>query len=156
MANLDISIAKTLVNEGGYVDNPKDPGGATKYGVTQADMPGIDIQDITEQDATEYYKEHYVKPLYMEIECQLTCDKLFDMGVLFGIGTAVKILQLTMGIRDPDGVFGPETLGITNEADQTTLMTSYQANMVTHAVNTAAHNPHLQYALRGWTNRINS
>jgi lysozyme family protein len=156
MANLDISIAKTLVNEGGYVDSKNDPGGATKYGVTQKDMPGISIQDLTEAQATAYYQENYVKPLYTQIENQDTCDKLFDMGVLFGIGTAVRILQLTMGIKDSDGVFGPETLLITNEADQPSLLVSYKTNLVTHAFNIATANPSLRVFLAGWGRRINS
>lgn len=156
MANLDLSIAKTLINEGGYVDNPNDPGGPTKYGITQKDMPGISIMNLTEAQATAYYQENYVKPLYSQIENQLTCDKLFDMGVLFGVGTAVRILQLTMGIQDPDGCFGPETLGITNEADQASLLVSYKVNLVTHTFNIATANPALREFLRGWGIRINS
>jgi lysozyme family protein len=156
MANLDLSIAKTLINEGGYVDNPNDPGGPTKYGITQKDMPGISIMNLTEAQATAYYQENYVKPLYSQIENQLTCDKLFDMGVLFGVGTAVRILQLTMGIRDPDGCFGPETLAITNEADQNTLLASYKTNLVTHTFNIAGANPKLREFLVGWGKRINS
>src|ERR1700686_393552 len=96
MADFNQAVAKTLVHEGGYVDNPNDPGGATKYGITQADMPGINIADITTEQAVAYYAEHYWKTLYSQITDQSLAEKLFDMGVLFGVGTAVKLLQIAL------------------------------------------------------------
>src|ERR1700690_3514536 len=136
MADFKIAVQKTLTNEGGFVDNPKDPGGATKYGITQDDMPNRDIADITTDDATGYYAQNYWKPLYSEIESQLVAEKLFDMGVLFGVGTAVKILQqtLTSGFAiTVDGGFGAETLSAVNQSEEKSLLSAYKTNLVTHA-----------------------
>ena len=85
MADFTQAVQKTLIHEGGYVDNPHDTGGPTKYGITQADMPGQDIAAITSAQALDYYHEHYWKQPYDEIEDQLLGEKLFDMGVLFQI-----------------------------------------------------------------------
>lgn len=155
MADLNISIQKTLVHEGGYVDNPADSGGPTKFGITQADMPGQNIEDLTPEQAIEYYLEHYVKPGYSEIQSQDVCNKLFDMGVLFGIGEAVHIFQLVLNVG-VDGVFGPETLQATNEADADSLLQAYKTSMATHAFQIATANPKDRIFLTGWVNRINS
>jgi lysozyme family protein len=156
MADSKISIAKTLVHEGGYVNNPNDSGGATKYGITQADIPNVNIADITPEQATEYYIEHYWKNLYSEIDTQVVADKLFDMGVLFGVGTAVKLLQVVLSIIPQDGVFGPHTLSATNLAEPNSLLNSYHAALVSHAVGIADAQPKDRVFLVGWIRRINS
>ena len=156
MADSKIAIKKTLINEGGYTDTIGDPGGATKYGVTQSDLPGVSIADITyEEQAAEYYQEHYWKPLYNEITSQEVADKLFDLGVLFGIGEAVKILQQTLGIKD-DGIFGPVTLADTNGADVPSLLQSYKTRMVSRALEIVTANPNERKFVTGWIRRINS
>jgi lysozyme family protein len=155
MSDFKIAVQKTLVNEGGYTNDPVDPGGATNFGITQADMPGVDMQTITQEQAIDYYKQHYVKALYAQINSQDVADKLFDMGVLFGVGTAVRILQLSVEIT-VDGAFGPNTLAAVNQADVTSLLQTYKANLVTHAFNIATANPPLRKFVAGWGKRINS
>ena len=113
MADFQIAVALTLKNEGGYVDNPLDPGGATNMGVEQRDLPDIPIRSLTIAQATTYYAQNYWKLYYSQIAAQLIANKIFDMGVLFGVGTAVMLLQQTLaqqvtGIAD-DGNFGPAT-----------------------------------------------
>ena len=110
MADAKISIAKTLVNEGGYVDNPNDSGGPTKYGITQRDLPGEDIEKLTPERATAYYLENYWKALYSQIDSQAVADKIFDMGVLFGVGTAIKLLQNILASNRLTAIFGEHTL----------------------------------------------
>jgi len=155
MADFNQAVNKTLIHEGGYVDNPNDSGGPTKYGITQADMPGQNIKDITPEQAVVYYTEHYWKPLYSQIVSQLIAEKLFDMGVLFGVGTAVGILQLALGVT-VDHSFGPNTLAATNQAEETPLLNTYKANLVTHTFNIATANPKDRVFLKGWASRINS
>ncbi len=164
MADLKVSIAKTIQHEGGYVNNPADPGGATKYGVTQRDLDGsrgrfpnwpLDVKDLTPEQATEYYAETYVKPHYSEIENQLVADKLFDMGVLFGIGSAVDILERVLNLP-VDGVFGPHDLLATNEAEPSSLLSAYKTGLVSHAIGIANAKPTERIFLRGWITRVNS
>lgn len=155
MSDFKLAVAKTLTHEGGFVNNPNDSGGPTKYGITQVDMPGVDIADITTEQAETYYSEHYWKPFYSEILSQLVGEKLFDMGVLFGVGTAAGLLQLSLGIP-VDHSFGPDTLNHVNQADEASLLKTYKANLVTHTFNIATANPKDRVFLVGWANRINS
>jgi len=156
MADYKIAVQKTLIHEGGYVNNPNDSGGPTKYGITQKDMPGVDIQSITPDQAIAYYAEHYWKPLYSQINDQTLAEKLFDMGVLFGVKTAVKLLQISMHpILNvvSDGVFGPNTLAAVNENGN---LAAYRVVLLNHCVDVVNHNPQDVEFLHGWTNRIQS
>jgi lysozyme family protein len=167
MSNQKISIAKTLVHEGGFQKNPEDhanwTGGkigvgtlvGTKYGITTIDLPGVDIENLTEDQAIGYYSEHYWKSGYSQIESQDVADKLFDLGVLFGVRVAVGVLQVVLGITS-DGVFGPATLSSVNQTEPASLYNAYKAAMVTHAINVATANPPEREFLSGWIKRINS
>lgn len=154
MADFKTAVLLTLQHEGGYVNNSHDKGGPTKYGITQADMPGVDISQITTDQAVSYYAERYWKPLYSQINDQLLANKLFDMGVLFGVGTAVKLLQLslTQGIVVvQDGVFGPNTLAVTNERGD---LQKYRIVLYNHAMDVVNRNPEDAVFISGWTHRI--
>jgi len=155
MADPTIAIQATLRNEGGFSNNSNDPGGATNMGITQADMPGQDISALTVAQAVAYYQEHFWKPFYSQILNQPVASKLFDLGVLFGVGTAVKILQSVLGVMD-DGIFGAGTLQATNAAEPTGLLLLYKAAMVRRAQAVAVANPAESIFLTGWERRINS
>jgi lysozyme family protein len=168
MADLTVAIYITLQNEGGFQANPKDRANwtsgkvgvgqlvGTKYGITALDMPGVDIALITQQQATEYYLEHYVKPLYAQINAQPVANKLFDLGVLFGVGEAIKCLQQALRLADVDGDFGPETLQAVNSADSAQLVAAYKARMAKRAIGIAQENPNDAPDLPDWLRRVNS
>ncbi len=137
------------------MDNPADPGGATNMGITQADMTGINIAELTVTQAETYYDEHYWKSLYSEIEDQFVANKLFDMGVLFGVGTAVQMLQGILKLT-VDGVFGPQTLAAVNGADSFSLLVAYKTVLVQHAINIGAEHPEEREFVVGWMRRVNS
>lgn len=127
----------------------------TKYGISAREFPNLDIENLTRDAAIKIYIEGYWKPLYSQINSQLVANKLADLGILFGVGTAVGILQLTLGIT-VDHNFGPLTLQAVNEMDEVSLLKNYKANMMTHAFNVATANPAERGNLRGWGTRINS
>jgi lysozyme family protein len=154
MANFVEAVTLTLKHEGGYVDNPSDPGGATNMGIEQRDLPNIPIRTLTVAQATSYYEEHYWKPLYADITSSPVCDKLFDWGVLFGVGTAVEVLQQVLDVK-VDGDFGQITLDAVNAAADD-LLAFYKEAMMVHAKTVVARNPSLSVFLIGWLNRINS
>lgn len=157
MADFRTALQKTLIHEGGFVNNPLDHGGPTKYGITQADMPDRIIADITTEDAAGYYLDRYWKPLFSQITDQLVAEKLFDMGVLFGVKTAVRMLQITMS-HDlnivSDGVFGNETLADVNQ--ESMLLSKYRTTLIQHVVNIVNVNPDQNVFVHGWINRINA
>lgn len=111
-----------LRHEGGYVDHPRDPGGATNLGVTlgtarayQLDVDGDgdvdkdDVRLLTPETAAPVYREGYW------LKCR--CDKLpagvdymvFDLAVNSGTNRAVRYLQRAVGAVE-DGQIGPKTL----------------------------------------------
>lgn len=65
---LDIIINKVwerlLVVEGGYVNDPNDPGGETKYGISKRSYPHVDIKNLTEDDARKIFVEDYFNPYF--------------------------------------------------------------------------------------------
>ncbi len=126
-------IAKEIVaREGGYVDDPDDPGGATKYGVTIHTMRRLgldlngdgqvradDVRQLSLEQAEEIFINHYFhKPGIARLP-EILQPSVFDMYVNAG-GNAVKILQRLlrqMGRAvDVDGAIGPQTIAAACEA----------------------------------------
>lgn len=120
-------LAQQIVaREGGFVDDPDDPGGVTNHGVTLGtlrrlglDLTGEgridadDIRHLTGQQAVAIYVEHYFTRPGLGALPEVLHPPVFDMYVNAG-GNAVKVLQrlLTdMGFPcDPDGQIGPQTI----------------------------------------------
>lgn len=120
-------IAEGIVaREGGFVNDPDDPGGATNHGVTLQtlrrlgiDVTGdgrideADVRRLTRAQAVDIYIEHYFKRPGLAALPEPLQASIFDMYVNSG-ANAVKILQrlLTqMGFPcDPDGMVGPQTI----------------------------------------------
>ena len=95
---------------------------------TCRDIP-IDTLNIAQAEA--YYLEHYWKQLYSQIQNQDVANKLFDMGFLFGVGTVTIFLQTCLKVEPTDGVFGPDTLQATNEADPASLLVAFKSVLMT-------------------------
>lgn len=120
-------IAEEIVaREGGFVNDPDDPGGATNHGVTIHTMRRLgidvnrdtridvaDVRALTRKQAVEIYLKHYYEGPGIAALPEALQASVFDMYVNAG-GNAVKILQrlLTdMGFPcDPDGAIGPQTI----------------------------------------------
>ena len=126
-------IADQIVaREGGYVNDPDDPGGATNFGVTIHTMRRLgldldgdgkitpsDVKRLTRAQARDIFLQHYFhKPRIGELPEPLRAT-VFDMYVNAG-GNAVRILQrllAKMGYElTLDGSLGPQTLGIAGDA----------------------------------------
>ena len=160
MADFKTAVLITIDDdhEGGYVDNPNDKGGPTKYGITQADMPGRVIKDLTPDDAIKFYSERYWKPMYSQINDQGVGNKLFDMGVLFGVGEAAYLLQRALNFL-PDKwtkIFDQDTLDATNASVPSDLLKRFKARLLTHATNIINANPNDHGFRNGWDRRIES
>jgi lysozyme family protein len=154
MADFTQAVLLTLNHEGGYVNNPNDSGGATNMGITQRDLPDIPIQALTVAQAIAYYQEHYWKPLYSQINSQAVANKLFDMGVLLGVGKAVTLLQSALNLGT-DGIFGPHTLDVINAADEIQILAEYRWRLCLRFEAIATIYPQDAVFLKGWLNRVN-
>jgi lysozyme family protein len=105
----DEAFEALIGNEGGLVDNPSDPGGLTKYGISQRAYPGEDIRGMTLERAKAIYLRDYWGPAGCDSVPDAIRFDLFDMAVNSGIKPAVKTLQTAAGCA-ADGVLGPKTL----------------------------------------------
>jgi lysozyme family protein len=128
-------LAEEIVaREGGFVDDPDDPGGATKYGVTLKTLRrlGIDItadtridvadvRALSRQQAVQIFIEHYYRRPGVASLPETLQPSAFDMYVNAG-PNAVKVLQrllTSMGFPcDADGQIGPETIRAAQMADE--------------------------------------
>ena len=102
--NFDEAFDRLIGFEGGYVLNPADPGGETKWGISKRSYPSLDIASLTRDQAKAIYLRDFWTPLadaHPAIKFQV-----FDFAVNSGIGTATRKLQAALGVAD-DGVFGP-------------------------------------------------
>ncbi len=102
-------VAFVLEQEGGYVDDPRDPGGETKWGISKRSYPELAIADLTRDAAIAIYRRDFWEPhRFGELPPALALA-CFDAGVNQGPQRAVRWLQKALEL-DPDGVVGPETI----------------------------------------------
>ena len=119
-----------LKSEGGWVNNPKDPGGETNLGVTKAiweewvGHPVESLKNLTKDQVAPLYEQKYWRPCYGEVLPRGLDFIVFSMGVNAGPGRAVKLLQSSIGCV-PDGVIGPRTRGLIRDSDITTLVAKF-------------------------------
>lgn len=115
--NYDEALRRLLVHEGGYSNDPGDPGGPTKYGITIIDYrkyinprgTANDVKNMTVDQAKIIYRAHYANPLHFDDLPSGVDYAVFDYGVNSGISRAAKVLQRLVG-AGVDGVIGNETL----------------------------------------------
>ena len=108
MADLfDTCLAFTLAQEGGYVDDPADPGGATNMGVTLATLrhwdhdPALgptDVRDMTRQTAAAVYRTLYWNALQGDSLPAGVDLSTFDFGVNAGTRRSAELLQQVLGL----------------------------------------------------------
>lgn len=107
----DQGIRHVLRAEGGYVNNPKDPGGETNYGISKRAHPDVDIRNLTPDQAVDIYVREYWQPLGLNQIPAPLAVLVFDMGVNAGPDRAVRLLQERVGGITVDGILGPMTAG---------------------------------------------
>ncbi len=133
--NFDKSLAELLKHEGGFVNHPSDPGGATNLGVTQAVWEDWIDRAVSEENMKALTPAK-VAPLYREMYWdRVKGDKLpsgvdycvFDAAVNSGASRAAKWLQTTVGAV-ADGAIGEQTLKQVLLTNPQMLIDKYSAN----------------------------
>jgi lysozyme family protein len=119
MNRFDRALPLLLVHEGGFVNHPADPGGATNRGITQntynswrrsKSLPPRSVREITADEVSRIYRESYWNPIRGDELPSGVAYCVFDAAVNSGPGRAIRWMQQVVGAR-VDGVVGPETLG---------------------------------------------
>ena len=115
--NFEQCLALVLREEGGYVNDPRDPGGRTNHGVTQAvweafigkEVTESDMQNLTVQDVGPLYRAQYWDKIRGDELPDGIDYAVFDFAVNSGVGRAAKVLQTVVGVT-VDGQIGQHTI----------------------------------------------
>ncbi len=115
--NLERSVELVFGHEGGYVNNPKDPGGPTKYGITLKTLSAwrgkactaSDVRALSLPEASQILRKQYWAPIRGDDLPSGLDHALFDYAVNSGPAQAVKTLQRCLGVN-ADGIMGAQTL----------------------------------------------
>ena len=128
--NFEECLALVLKHEGGYVNNPKDPGGMTNLGVTKRvweEYVGHPVDEAAMRalgpaDVAPLYKKNYWDKIKGDALPRGVDYACFDLAVNSGVGRAAKFLQQAVGVS-ADGAIGPATLDAVEKADPRSLAT---------------------------------
>lgn len=158
------AVFKVLEEEGGYVNDKKDPGGETKFGISKRSYPQLDIKNLTKTRAIEIY--------YLDFWLRSKCDKLppeirnkfFSLSVNTGGKTANILLQRALrsyGFKTltDDGVIGPITLNALKEIngyDKGVMLLTALKSEAAGYYRLLGTNKDMNKFLKGWLNRAYS
>ncbi len=145
----EAAVAIILELEGGYSNNPHDPGQETKFGISQRAYPDLNIRELTEPQAREIYRRDY----WNKVGCDFLPERIrlavFDCAVNQGAGMAVVLLQRALEVRD-DGVLGPVTLRELGRRRPRRVLVDYLVQRAIHYVR----NKRFDVFGRGWLKRL--
>lgn len=168
------ALAFVLSHEGGLSEDPDDPGGVTRWGISlgflrragdpagdidrDGDVDADDVRAVTHDFAADIYRRQWWDRYgYARINDPGIAVKIFDLAVNMGPAPAHRCLQRAVracwfAVAD-DGVFGPKTLAAVNAADPRLLMAALKSEAAGHYRALIAARPSLAKYERGWANR---
>lgn len=162
LARFQACLPLLLKDEGGYSDDPRDPGGATNLGVTLAtaraygldqdgdgDVDKADVRALGPAAVAEVYHRGYWLAASADA-CPPGLDYMvFDCAVNQGVGRAVRFLQTTAGVV-ADGLAGPATLAAVGRLDAARAIPAFAELRRRHYAGL----PSFPRFGKGWLNRL--
>jgi lysozyme family protein len=173
MAKFDDAIELILKHEGGYVNHPNDPGGATNYGIslrflteTGIDVNGDglidedDIRGMSVDDAKSIYRRYFWDDCGLD-ECnsQLVANRLFNMVVNMGYKKSLDVLNNALRsclLVDQSHKSFADAINSANEIEEAILLPALRSEQAAHYRVLAAKNDKFNVFLKGWLNRAYS
>lgn len=149
MSQFDAIIDRVLSHEGGYVNDPRDPGGETKFGIAKRSYPNLDIRALTREQAVEIYRRDFWQRVQGDKLPRAVAFQVLDAAVNHGAGNAVRWLQRAAGVAD-DGVIGPISLAAVSRADPADLVLLFNAERLSFYTKLST----FDAFGRGWANRV--
>jgi len=130
--NWNKSFDLVIVNEGGFVDNKLDPGGATNWGCTQAVWEGYighkvsvdDMKALTKEDVKPLYKKRYWDAIHGDAIPSGLDYCLFDCAINSGVNRSAKIIQEIVGVF-ADGAIGNNTVSAITQLNPVTAINEF-------------------------------
>ena len=151
--NFDQAFDILLKHEGGFSDHPADPGGKTRFGITEAVAREVgyrgDMRELPLNLAKRIYKDRYWDAMRAEELPAAVRYAVFDAAVNSGPRQATLWLQRAVGVKD-DGIIGPQTLAAVRAADPERLL----RRMLAQRLRFMAGLPNWTAFGRGWARRI--
>lgn len=147
--NFEQAFDKLIAHEGGYVQDPRDPGGETKFGISKRSYPNVDIANLTLGQAKDIYKKDFWDRAQCDILPPSVAFQLFDTAVNSGIGQAIRFLQRAVGVAD-DGVVGALTLNAVRRLDAETVVARFNGHRLEFMTRLST----WDVFGRGWARRI--
>ena len=133
MNSFDRAFDLLIGNEGGYVNNPKDPGGETNWGITRTVAVDNGYTGSMKLMQKETAKQIYKKMYWDKLQCDqlpfIVAFQLFDAGVNHGNTQAVKFLQRALSVVD-DGVIGAKTIAAVSKLDDLQIVMLFNAERI--------------------------
>ncbi len=174
MANFQSYLPILLRFEGGFVDDPADPGGATNKGITQQtfhanarQLLGVEptlenLKNLSDAQAGTLYKALYWdRARGDEIDLQPLADLLVDFYVNAG-GNAFRVLQQVLNSLGSkpylavDGSMGPDTWQAMQGTDPTQVYRGLRQGRIDYYKDLVRKRPSLEPFLKGWLNRVDA
>jgi lysozyme family protein len=163
MASFDQFQDILLGHEGGVYISDDHGRGPSKWGITlqtaqecEPDWTAETIQALTRDQAAAFYQAHFWdRYRFGLLDSQTVANKVCDLGVNVGPGTAIKFLQTAVGAQ-PDGVMGPATAAAANAMDSDAVLAGVRAAGANHYQQIVQVHPEWAADLPGWMARLNS
>jgi lysozyme family protein len=157
-----LAVDRVLINEGGYSSNPSDPGGATKFGISARQYPGLNIAALTREAAIKiYWRDWWLKFGFARLPTS-AASKTFDLAINMGPIHAIGCLQRALracGNRVPeDGILGEATAKAAGSANPAALIAALRSEAAAYyrinaALSRGKRTNNDKEFLEGWLNR---
>lgn len=131
--NFGTAFDRLISHEGGYVNDSRDPGGETKFGISKRSYPNVDIVNLTRDQARDIYLADFWNRINADNLHDGVAFQAFDIAVNSGIETAVRMLQRAIGVAD-DGHWGPVSqtaAELMSESDQIMRLNAERLDFMT-------------------------
>jgi lysozyme family protein len=161
MLTFDTCFNRLIGHEGGWSDDPKDPGNwtggrvnvgelkGTKYGIAANTYPDLDIKNLTLDDAKKiYYRDWWLKIGADEIYPALVYQ-MWDFAINAGMSTSKRAVQRAIKVAD-DGKFGPITLDTIKKTELNDLLLRFNAQRLRYYTSLSIWPTYG----KGWANRV--
>jgi lysozyme family protein len=151
--DFETAISKVLHHEGGFSDHPDDPGGKTRYGITEAVARRVgyrgDMAELPVDLAKRIYRSEYWDAVRADELPMQVRYVVFDAAVNSGVGQSIKWLQRAAGVL-ADGVIGPKTMEAVHLLDGAAL----KSRILAQRLRMMASLSNWPAFSRGWARRI--
>ena len=162
MAEFNQAIDYVLANEGGFVSNPHDSGGATNFGVTipiltsyrKKQVGYSDIQALTQSEAKRIYELFFWDRLHISGLNQAISTAILDTAINQGQATAIKLAQHCLGSAIlPAGILGPESLDALDKVNPQMFIYNYVGMLQDRYADFCINATNQIVFLKGWLRR---